>query len=700
MTLRGDDQVVRTRRGTRPGSSWADLTFGVLIRRILKLRDAGRQNAKCACSPVSIAWDGSRGWRPAEQPVCTESLADIVWADDVASCYEVTQATEAKKGTGFEASLLVDSFACHALELSFGPRKTAALISLRGAGSRTAQRDLYGGKPEIAVLREDKGAAKLPVVDSYKHLGVVQARGGSIKPELAQRRAAAWTAFREGRTKIFRCKRIALQRRGTLLSSLVLSKLFFGAGAWPPLGKAEKRIVDGTIFSIYRASLGIKHGEDQHISLATACALLGLPDGDTIIIVDRLRYLKQLCRHAPDAVWAAIRRDEPYMQSIRDALSWLFVRIQATSDLPDPVVSWEPWCQMLQARPSLYRGLVQRARGLELCRIACFAAIQAVHRVFLEHGEGRRLAQSEPVGGEYTDACIPCQRGFVSRAAWACHASKKHGYRLASSVMAGSDGNTLCRACGKCFSKAARLRRHLLHSSECRRGWGSFTLPDGVSVPVLHDSMPPPTLEGLLAQQQEEFDPAAVNKGLLQALEALVAPDAEQVWEVVSDFVEPLAVLRETVRVWGLRARNLPSGTEVVQDVTLMLDPDLISSTFCRPTNFVPPTVCCHDLPGLPDISFPFVLTGKVCSFDLGRPPHPAFAYPFIGGVPLAHAKKQAGFVEEACDIIGRLVQQSRSARVFLRASRDTLASIEPVPTWMLSAGFVLSPEGLGSPFS
>ena len=374
MTLRDDDQVVRTRRGTRPGSSWADLTFGVLIRRVLHLRDANRQRASCSITPMALAWDGCRDWRPVARPQGEESLADLVWADDVASCFEARQAIDAKAGAGMEASLLADSFASHSLELSFGPRKTATLISVRGPGSRAAQRDIYNGKPEILVMREETGPDRLPVVDSYKHLGVIQARGGAIKPELVQRRAAAWTAFREGRTKLFRCKRISLQRRGTLLGSLVLSKLFFGAGAWPPLGKAEKRVIDGAVFAIYRAALGIRHDEDQHISLATACALLGLPDGDTTIVVDRLRYLKQLCLHAPNAVWAAIRQDGPYLESVREALRWLYARISATSDLPDPLVSWEPWCRLIASRPSLYRGLVQRARGLELCRITCLCS--------------------------------------------------------------------------------------------------------------------------------------------------------------------------------------------------------------------------------------------------------------------------------------------------------------------------------------
>ena len=100
MTLRNDNQVVRTRRGTRPGSSWADLTFGVLIRRVLHLRDVNRQRAGCVMAPVSIAWDGYRDWRPPAQPQGEESLADIVWADDVASCFEARRATDAKAGAG------------------------------------------------------------------------------------------------------------------------------------------------------------------------------------------------------------------------------------------------------------------------------------------------------------------------------------------------------------------------------------------------------------------------------------------------------------------------------------------------------------------------------------------------------------------------------------------------------------------------
>ena len=316
----------------------------------------------------------------------------------------------------------------------------------------------------------------------------------------------------------------------------------------------------------------------------------------------------------------------------------------------------------------------------------------------IEHGEGLPISAEASDAVKYTDACILCRRSFASRAAWACHASKLHGYRLASSVLAGSDGSTLCKACGKCFSKPARLRRHLLHSGDCRRRWGAFTLPAGAATPEVHDCLPPPTLEGLLEQRQEEHDPAVINKGLLEALETLEEPDADGVWELVADFVEPLAVFRETLRVWSQHPGRGDGVEGVAQDVTLMLDPELIGDTFCRPKQPAAPSVCCSDLPGPIDSSFPFVLSGQECFFDLGSPPCPAFCYPFIGGAPLALAKRQAGFVEEAGDVVSRMVQQSLSSRVLLRASRETLASIEPVTTWLLSVGFVLTSEGLGSP--
>ena len=95
----------------------------------------------------------------------------------------------------------------------------------------------------------------------------------------------------------------------------------FGAGAWPPLGVREHKIFSGAVFSLYRATLGLRHEEEQHVSLATICSLLALPDHATMLRVEQLRYLMQLCKDAPDAL--------------------AFARVKATRALPDPSVGSE-----------------------------------------------------------------------------------------------------------------------------------------------------------------------------------------------------------------------------------------------------------------------------------------------------------------------------------------------------------------------
>ena len=195
-----------------------------------------------------------------------------------------------------------------------------------------------------------------------------------------------------------------------------------------------------------------------------------------------------------------------------------------------------------------------------------------------------------------------------------------------------------------------------------------------------------------------EKDPATYSRGLLDALQSLSQPSAQEVWTTVIDFIEPLAILKETVSVWGAAWSGVNVDAEVVEDVLLMLDPELACDSFHRPNPSPPVVTCCPDLPGPLDFSLPFVLSGPCVSFQLDAPPSPSFCYPFIGGVSLAAAKRQAAYLEAACDVVGNMVQRTQSERVFLKASRQTLAAIEPIPTWLLSVGFCLVAEGIISP--
>ena len=52
----------------------------------------------------------------------------------------------------------------------------------------------------------------------------------------------------------------------------------FGTGAWPSLNRGETLLFQRTVMSLYRQTLCVPKGEDQHISGAMTCSLLGLAD--------------------------------------------------------------------------------------------------------------------------------------------------------------------------------------------------------------------------------------------------------------------------------------------------------------------------------------------------------------------------------------------------------------------------------------
>ena len=261
---------ILTRRGTRPGSSLARVTFGLLLRRHLGYRRTLRPEHCTSPTPV-LRWDGIRSFSPTRMESCEEStLEDIVSADDLANCLCCESAASLPTVAGTEAGCLSDAFAEHGLNLAFATHKTAAMCMVRGEKSRSVRRHLVGGCAEeqttrLPVLREHGPCVDLPLVSSHRHLGIIQISEGSIKQELHQRVGQTWAAFREGRRKLFRCKKIALAKNEAFLQGMVLSKLLVGSGAWPPLKAGEARVFQACVMSLYRQILCLPKEGNQHM---------------------------------------------------------------------------------------------------------------------------------------------------------------------------------------------------------------------------------------------------------------------------------------------------------------------------------------------------------------------------------------------------------------------------------------------------
>ena len=273
-----------------------------------------------------------------------------------------------------------------------------------------------------------------------------------------------------------------------------------------------------------------------------------------------------------------------------------------------------------------------------------------------------------------------------------------HGYRIAALLLIGSREQSLCEGCGKLFASSGRLRRHLLHSVSCRTNWGAFKPESSQGLGPSNGAAPPVRVRRTWTSCEAVLDPACYSKGLLDCLDSLDSPCAESVWATVVEFVEPLAVPRETLSIWARSHGHEEPFASAAEDAQLLLDPAICCDTFCPTRPSAPVAECCADLPGPLDSTLPFILTGPQATFHLDCPPCPGFCYPFIGGAPLSAAQKEAAYVEAMCHVIGSAIQQTSVSRVRLFADGKTLSALEPIPTWLMSVGFELRDDGLLSP--
>ena len=586
--------------------------------------------------------------------------------------------------------------------LALGPAKTAAIVAVRGEGSRQVRRKLFQGKATVPIWREEGGVEPLPLVPVYRHLGVQTAANGGIMAEVKHRVALAWAAFRQGRSRVFRSRRIAAAKRGALLSTRVLTKLLFATGAWPQLGKGEHAIFSHAVLSLYRQTLAIGPDGDQHLTHATVCALLQQPPPEVLLHVERARYLLQLFHSAPVQLWALIRRDPPYISLLRSVVRWLYDWLRNTTALPDPLEEWGPWHDLIQQRPGYFKALIKRARGLELARVTGLAATQALRRAVLSAG-GCAEPEGDTTSVQYEEGCLICRVAFPSRTAWACHASRVHGYRSPATLLAADARKPLCAACGKLYASHGRLQRHLLGSASCRVAWGSF-VADPSAAPVLdpHCQAPPVQRPGHSHGQVFEQDPAALHLGLLAELREASLDPPEGLWELVRGYIAPLSVLRRTVEAWGMQPGSLQDPAEAArhaEDLALLLDVDLWCEDFRAPRKPRQPVVCCPPLAPPCLTGFSFVLTGVPQVFRPDDPPYHEFCYPFCGSVPLAAARRAVSWLEAACDTVGLAVQASLVGPVMIRASPAALAMLEPASGWLLQGGFISADGGLRTPF-
>ena len=568
QVLHGDSQLTCTRRGSRPGSSWADALFACLFEKVLERRET---DFRAACFP-QVPWDG----RKALSPVLQESDAshsvkasEVIYADDLAVMALARQAITAGLAMAEIASSLIDVFGEHGFRANFGRHKTAAIVSPCGPGSRQARQELFfRGKGRIPVLSEHHEPVWLDFVPSYKHLGTIVDHRGSVQADVLRRVALARVEFRAGRKAIYANPHIPLQKRVNLFKANVLGVLLYGAGTWPWLLEGSFRVFSGAVLGMYRQLVRIRHDAAQNWSRRQLSVKVRLPLPQTILSVERLRFLRLMIRSGPEALWAIIRYDSAFVKGVQAALRWLFGLVSATCPMPDPDTSWDDCVRCVQQHSNKFKGWVKRAEAIQGCLDSCQVAAElAVRNVW-----SVKQSFSYPCDGSELHACIPCGVAFDTRQSWGAHASRKHGYRARHCRV--SRGRS-CVGCGKIFASEGRLRRHLAHMSQCL----AAAEASAACTPEMgegHAQAPPVQVGPALAPA---LDVGAMPElcELIRSLDALDPVTMEGAWALVQGIVCPLPEIRAAIQGWGLES-DCPRRSAIAGSLLEKLHPSVMGA--------------------------------------------------------------------------------------------------------------------------
>ena len=521
--LRGQEDVCKTKVGSRPGDCFADVVFSYLWARLLhglqeRLHDLGLENQipfQETFEPFEIG--------EADQ---TAEFIGPTWMDDLCLCVSAMDAFSLERKVCLSTSLLLASCRQFAMTPNLKAGKTEILLSLRGRHSHQIKKKYFGpnASRRMSILDEDT-THQVQAVSSYQHLGGLVHHKQDTVSEIRKRIAVAHsTTFSQHRRTLLQNPCLSLHRRVELFRSLVLSRLLYGAESWTISTKQFKHYLHSAIFRLYRRLL--PDLRDQHVTDDDILCRTGLPSPSELLRACRLRYLCTLFACHDVVPWGLLNADTAWLALLRDDITWMWRQLRGASSLRDPTDHFASWRYLLRYHRPFWKRLVRRACEHASMQRANHLMVMTAHQHILEqlaeHGHlPADVFRPDPTEApnEQLFGCMACQKPFQSRGGEGAHMFKVHG--ICNRVRK-LFNTTACPACLKEYYTHGKVKNHLLHSEHCRRiligrgfrvepvgGWGS---QQDRELAAAHDSLLPPL------QSEGPMLPAALREEVLHDL--------------------------------------------------------------------------------------------------------------------------------------------------------------------------------------
>lgn len=472
--LKTDDVVVQTRRGSRPGDSFADLCFSFALQKIM---EGINRQIRAEYPAIGPLWDGNRSPVRGTGPTQRLDIVTPVWADDLALAFSHPEAEVLLERTVRIASIVFDGFVAAGLKPNFKTGKTEVLIDLRGPASMQARRNLVHLDHMLRIPSRFTDYA-VRVVGAYKHLGSWIQVGSGIARDLSTKFAAAHNLMTQYRNQVFANKKLALKKKLQLFQMMVVSTIVHNAALWTPRNKRQRQQLHASFVRLYKR-LGVLHfGIDaQKWPITKLLNQLELPDPEITVRQARLRYLEQTCRTGQPHLWAVLQEDREWWPTVLADIQWLCGHCPELQTDERDLADWASLADFLLAHPKVWKGHIKRAVHRHVASRKLDEHWQEWHGIIMqevvEAGFGYKAFAPIPQQPFY---CLRCQRIFQRRADLAVHAFKKHDrINPARKFVQG----TQCERCLKHYATYPDLVNHVKRTQSCLH----FYANRGVLVP-------------------------------------------------------------------------------------------------------------------------------------------------------------------------------------------------------------------------
>ena len=481
----GQTDNCRTTIGSRPGDTFADVVFGYLWSRVLKIIEHELDQVDLLERVPTFDGVGPR----AQRTGATAPLLGPTWCDDLCICISAMTSDELERRSGVICGILLDTCIGFGMLPNLDKGKTEIMLCFRGSGSRRLRVKYYSPEQDGKMLVcGEYGQHRINVVGEYKHLGGILHHGGKLSKETRKRLAVAHQAFNVHRALLFQNPRFSQTKRVELFRSLVLSGLLYGTESWVQGSRSEDLHLHGAILRLYKRLLKCAH--DSHVTDRAVCTRLGLPTPTVLLRMSRLRYLGQLYNSIPQDIWNVLLQDQEWITVLEGDLQWMWSQLKHSSDLPDPADGWQRWEYILTRHPGYWKRLVRRAADHHVLQETNRELVHDSHSSILSYLRTQGTFAQDPQQPETYEptafGCLTCQAWFRSKAGEGAHMFRAHGHTAKTrSLFEG----TACTVCMREYHTPFKLQAHLRYKRSCREALiadGAHYTPQPGKGSILH----------------------------------------------------------------------------------------------------------------------------------------------------------------------------------------------------------------------